>query len=415
MSIDRELKETLIGQAEKPGSISPLLELVQNWAESYVLNTYRPTFQDIPGPVNRANLSACAPGTLGKALYDFTGDNVQTIEGSTIWQVITGYDRSDFGQICLDAFLAARYFSLEHILKLAALLIRISFVVPEATVGIMNALTSGFSQGRTAKMLAPEKWTESWNRPLDEVRRELNITNHALQVTAENLLQTVRKVPPELKTLFWQEVEAPIGTTNIIEKVSNYGGAFDETLRAAYVSAMLTHPGVETAYQEGFLRPSIKLESLGHYPAGSLGHAYYHLIVDNGLDIDILKRDQLPKVNSVTDYAAQRILQTHDLWHPLTGYTTDGLDELALQSFQLAQLGSPFSSNLLATVITRNALFDPQAAFYILAAMCEGWSNGLQTAPFLPVKWEQHWNDTIEELRQRYHVKVHMGDMTMTV
>lgn len=411
MLITSELKEALINQAEQPGDISQLLELMQNWAEPMVLEAYRPAFQDLPRPVNRNELAGCAPGTLGQALYDFAGEN-GPVDGSAIWQVITGYDRSDYGRCCLDGFLAARYFSLEHVLKLAALLIRISFVVPEATVGVMNAITTGWTQGRAAKTLPPEKWAESWNRSLDEVRHELNIASPSPQTGAENLLQTVRKIPPGLKTLFWEEIEAPIGTTNIIEKVSGYGGAFDEPLRAAYVSAMLAHSGVEAAYQDGFLRPPLELESLRDYPKGTLAYAYYHQIVDNGLDVEIIKRRHIPEVNSVTDYAAHRILQTHDLWHPLTGYTTDGLDELALQTFQLAQLGSPFSSNLLATVITRNALFDPQSAFYIFGAMSEGWPNGLATAPFLPVRWEDHWGDTIEELRQRYHIQVHTGELT---
>ena len=411
MLIASELKEALISQAEQPGDISHLLELAQNWAEPMVLEAYHPAFQDLPAPVSPKELARCAPGTLGKALYDFAGEK-DPLDGSPIWQVVTGYDRSDHGRCCLDGFLAARYFSLEHVLRLAALLIRISFVVPEATVGVMNAITTGWTQGRAAKTLSQEKWAESWNRPLDEVRRELNIAGLPAKSNAENLLQTVRKVPPDLQALFWQEIEAPVGTTNIIEKVSGYGGAFDETLRAAYVSAMLSHPGVKEAYHEGFLRPPLELESLRNYPKGTLAYAYYHQIVDNGLDVEIIKSKYIPNVNNVTDYAAHRILQTHDLWHPLTGYTTDGLDELALQTFQLAQLGSPFSSNLLATVITRNALFDPQSAFYIFGAMSEGWPLGLATAPFLPVKWEEHWDETIEELRQRYHIKVHSGDLT---
>jgi ubiquinone biosynthesis protein Coq4 len=411
MLIASELKEALTGPAEQPGDISHLLELVQKWADPMVLEAYHPAFQDLPGPVSHSDLAGCAPGTLGQALYDLAREN-GSLDGSAIWQVLTGYGRSDFGRCCLDGFLAAHYFSLEHVLRLAALLIRISFVAPEATVGVMNAITTGWTQGRAAKTLAPAKWAESWNRPLDELRQELNIASPSPQTNVENLLQIVRKIPPGLKALFWEEIEAPIGTTNIIEKVSGYGGAFDETLRSAYVSAMLAHPGVAEAYQAGFLRPSLEFESLRDYQQGTLAYAYYHQIVDNGLDVEIIKRRHIPEVNSVTDYAAHRILQTHDLWHPLTGYTTDGLDELALQTFQLAQLGSPFSSNLLATVITRNALFDPQSAFYIFGAMCEGWPHGLATAPFLPVRWEEHWGDTIEELRQRYHIQVHSGDLT---
>jgi len=42
-------------------------------------------------------------------------------------------------------------------------------------------------------------------------------------------------------------------------------------------------------------------------------------------------------------YVAQRLRQTHDLWHVVTGYDTSVLGEIELQAFMFAQVRMPFS------------------------------------------------------------------------
>lgn len=42
-------------------------------------------------------------------------------------------------------------------------------------------------------------------------------------------------------------------------------------------------------------------------------------------------------------YVAQRLRQTHDLWHVLTGYDTDVVGEVELQAFSYGQLRTPFA------------------------------------------------------------------------
>lgn len=357
MNIPEDIKVAFISQAEKPANIDPLAELVRNWVEPQVRAAY-PPLKGSSEIVNQQD-----------------------------WEVVS--------------LMAAQSFSLEAVLMLAVLLTRISFVAPEESVSVMAALSSGWFKGKAARDSgASINWQELAKLPPDQIRSKLNLAG-----TAHSSGQLERKIPPALVDLFWQQVEVTPGTNNIIEKISNYATAFSPELWQGYNTAMLEHQGTPEAYQEGFLNRRLDIQELRDYPAGTLGYTYYHQIVDNGLDVEILKWNNLGNYANVTEYAAQRILQTHDLWHCLTNYSTDGLEELALQAFQLAQLGSPFSSNLLATILTRDTLVMPENLLYIVPAVCYGWQHGRHNPPFLPVHWEQHWGDTLEQLRRQYHIQ----------
>ena len=52
--------------------------------------------------------------------------------------------------------------------------------------------------------------------------------------------------------------------------------------------------------------------------------------------------------NERAAYVIQRLRQTHDLWHVVTGYDTDPASEVALQAFTYAQLRAPGSLVLAA-------------------------------------------------------------------
>jgi ubiquinone biosynthesis protein COQ4 len=96
-------------------------------------------------------------------------------------------------------------------------------------------------------------------------------------------------------------------------------------------------------------------------------------------------------------FMAQRIRQTHDIWHVLTGYAPDVPGELALQGFTFAQMRMP-STFLIATVGT--AFRAPLEAKNVW----EGYERGLK-ADFLPVvRFEEHWDEELTVLRSRLNI-----------
>ncbi len=331
---------------------------------------------------------------------------------------LLGYSADNYGTWATLAFVAANQFSQAELLALPVLLARIAFVAPEATFGVMEAISDGWLRGKASPNLAQTNWANLRGLNLTDLQKALNLppaTAPTELASRAAQFQANRKIPAELLELFWQEAENPVGSGNVIEKVTAFGGTFDNELRQAYNQAMLGHPGTAEAYQEGFLRTTLEVQNLKECQPGSLGYTYYHQIVDNGLEFEILKTHQLVQINGVTDYSGRRVLQTHDLWHVVTGYTTDGLDEIALQAFQLAQLGSPFSSNLLAMLMTRAALLNPQMIPYFMQAISEGWQHGRSSCPFLPIRWENFWNSPVEELRHKLQIQPFSGNLMAAV
>ncbi|MFO0549881.1 MAG: Coq4 family protein [Polyangiaceae bacterium] len=130
-------------------------------------------------------------------------------------------------------------------------------------------------------------------------------------------------------------------------------------------------------------------------PADTLGGAYVRYLDDNKLDPDLFQAP--PGLPEPLGYIAQRIRQTHDVWHVLTGYRPDVSGELALQGFTYAQLGAP-SALLIAALGTLTK--SPRSA----RAVLDGYRRG-KSAVFLPVvRFEKMWELPLAEVQRRLGV-----------
>ncbi len=135
---------------------------------------------------------------------------------------------------------------------------------------------------------------------------------------------------------------------------------------------------------------SVDWAKLRALPASTLGGAYTRYLDDNGLDPDLFQAP--PSLPAIPRWVAQRVRQTHDLWHVLTGYAPDVPGELALQAFTYAQLRMP-SAWLIAVLGT--LLRAPGSA----RRVWDGYRRG-QAASFLPVvRFEDLWEKDLEEVR----------------
>lgn len=79
-------------------------------------------------------------------------------------------------------------------------------------------------------------------------------------------------------------------------------------------------------------------------PAGSLGRAYLELTEREGISADGIvqaneaaRHGEVPDVDPDLLWLGDRMRDTHDLWHVVTGYGTDVLGEVALLAFSFAQ------------------------------------------------------------------------------
>jgi ubiquinone biosynthesis protein COQ4 len=140
-------------------------------------------------------------------------------------------------------------------------------------------------------------------------------------------------------------------------------------------------------------RASVDFDALRALGADTLGGAYVRMMDANGLTPDIFKAP--PAVEPDLAYVAQRIRQTHDLWHVVTGLATDIPGEVALQAFTHAQLGQRFSRAIVLHGLLIFGLRYPR-----MFGLVRRWHRAGRRMPYLlAVRWEELWDRPLSEVR----------------
>jgi ubiquinone biosynthesis protein COQ4 len=143
---------------------------------------------------------------------------------------------------------------------------------------------------------------------------------------------------------------------------------------------------------------SVDLAWLRTLPEDTLGGAYVRSLDRQGLDPDIFQPP--PGLPEDLTYVAQRVRQTHDLWHVLTGLSTDIPGEVALQAFTDSQLGLKLS---LAIVLFGQLFFGlryPRMWRMVARARKAG-----KAADFLlGVRWEEFWTRPLSQVREQFGI-----------
>ncbi len=112
-------------------------------------------------------------------------------------------------------------------------------------------------------------------------------------------------------------------------------------------------------------------------------------------------------LNNPKIFAIIHLIETHDLWHIVTGIEPDQVGETKLQAFYLAQIPhSPLpmfiiSRNLLKTVLENIE----QTQEHIIAIM-EGWQLGKQAKPLFGFDWNSKWEITLDEVRHELNINI---------
>ena len=145
----------------------------------------------------------------------------------------------------------------------------------------------------------------------------------------------------------------------------------------------------------------ISLEDLVKFSPGSLGKVYADHMLRFNLDPEFY-----PRPETITDetYILLRLRQTHDLWHVVTGFDTSPLGEISLQSFMLAQMGSPVSIMIVGSAILRSVIKNQERLSPLMDGITNGWRMGKQANPLFPYDWESAWTKDLESVRKELNV-----------
>jgi ubiquinone biosynthesis protein COQ4 len=166
---------------------------------------------------------------------------------------------------------------------------------------------------------------------------------------------------------------------------------------ASRIGRFMTDPDGRKLYTENrAIDSTLDLDALAALPAGTLGHAYATFLRDHGLTPEVFDGAPPEFTDPRAAYMVQRLRQSHDLWHVVTGYETDPRGEVALQAFTFGQVGAP-GSLILAIVGTVKGFGAERA---VVSEVWAAYRAGKAAERFATFLWEDHWATPLDEVRE---------------
>ncbi|PTL75884.1 Coq4 family protein [Vitiosangium sp. GDMCC 1.1324] len=143
----------------------------------------------------------------------------------------------------------------------------------------------------------------------------------------------------------------------------------------------------------------VDMDALAQLPEGTLGRAFVGFLRQNGLDPNALP---VREADDAVSYLQAHLLETHDLWHVVTGFGPDPVDELGLQAFYLAQNHSRVALSIIMTGVISTFLhrFDRHEA--MMTRVTRGWLLGRRAKRLIGTDWKQLMDRPLEEVRTMF-------------
>jgi ubiquinone biosynthesis protein Coq4 len=207
---------------------------------------------------------------------------------------------------------------------------------------------------------------------------------------------------------FWVVVQGPpegYDALTITIAVASLGAAVHPTFEAIAECHARNHPGAAIAVTSS-IPGHTNIDALASCPPQSLGALLYQMIVENGYDPEVLDREsiKLSAMPHALHYLNARILQMHDVWHLVAGYTTHSSNEIAISVFQLAQFGHNYSAMFLAAALAMSTTAEPRGFTILMQIITEAWQHGRATPAMMNIEWESEWGNSLESIRAKYAI-----------
>jgi ubiquinone biosynthesis protein COQ4 len=130
--------------------------------------------------------------------------------------------------------------------------------------------------------------------------------------------------------------------------------------------------------------------ALSKLPAGSLGRAYLEFLDSEGITAEGLKQASLDgqsrgseDLPADLEFLRNRMRDTHDLWHVVTGYKGDLLGEASLLAFSFAQTRNPGVGFIVGVALLRGR--EPS----VRRLIWQGFVRGARAAWLPAIEWEK--------------------------
>lgn len=181
------------------------------------------------------------------------------------------------------------------------------------------------------------------------------------------------------------------------------------------LASLKATPSAAALMQERYLNPSpIDPEVMLQYPPGTLGHEFGAYMLRDKLEV-VFYPPLEDKDDDDISYVRMRARQTHDIHHLVLGFPAEAAGEMAISAFYLAQNRIPLSSLLIGIGFLYTTLREPERLGDLMECVILGWTLGKQAECFLGVKWEEHWETPLDELRAMLRVPAQPEPLPLTV
>lgn len=212
---------------------------------------------------------------------------------------------------------------------------------------------------------------------------------------------------------FWDVVQGPpegYDALTITVAVAALGATVHPDFEQIAENSARNHPGAAIALTSP-IPGHTDMDALARCPEKSLGLRLHTMIVENGYDPEVLDRESIKlseKPHSL-HYLNARILQMHDVWHLVAGYTTHSSNEIAISAFQLAQFGHNYSAMFLAAGVAMSTTKEPRGFTILMQIITEAWQHGRETPVMMDIEWEQEWDNSLEVIRSKYAIPTYQS------
>ncbi len=267
----------------------------------------------------------------------------------------------------------------------------------------------GDESGR-AQVLSALTWVAfSCPEATEKVYDAVAATWHGKQEeVAELPLFEEASLGPSFWAAYWQVIDGAAqgyDAASITAAVASLGAVLGPSFGEIAEQHARKHPGADRPHLK--VTPGITdIDGLKHLPDDSLGKSLYDLLTINGFDAEVLDRDtiMLAQLPPALRYLNTRILQMHDVWHLVAGYTTDAVHEVAISAFQLAQFGHNYSAMFLAIAAHITHERSPRGFTILMQIMADAWRHGRETPPLMAIEWESMMPLTIDQVRKTHEI-----------
>lgn len=220
--------------------------------------------------------------------------------------------------------------------------------------------------------------------------------------------------PLPISTDWWKTLwsiatpSAGPGRPRYAERMMDLAGGLDPGINGRMAAAALEFPGVAQAATGG-APAAHDFEWLSQFPPASLGYALSQAIMSPGSPAsDPYWTSVIPYLRHMPaplNHINVEVIQSMSLWSLVAGYTSRGLDRVALGGFLMGQVGHHYSALASAVTLTNLAVTRPDNLGAVLDYLLRGWAHGRETPPLLGVAWQSLWPLRVDQVRETLKIR----------